>query len=206
MKNNPDSKPPIFFSGVHGGGKSTLIRRLLDSSKKFMKNDFDIDFTVDFPSIASLTSFERSLIRLYHRFFIANYAHILSQNNPGKFILTDRTIYDSEAYINVYQELGWITKEQFAKLDFLIKNFTMRPYAVVLNPSLEMIKDRLNKRKSEATRIMRDKIFVHEDSDEFLELLSNYFKKFKNEARVLYLETDGETEVQKIISWAENLK
>lgn len=198
-------KPQIFFSGVHGGGKSTLVKRLLDSSSSFMENDFDIDFTVDFPSIAELSSFERSLIRLYHRFFITNYARTLAKNHPGKFILTNRTLYDSEAYINVYRELKWITEEQFGKLDFLLKNFTYHPYAVVLNPPLDVIKSRLNKRKGEATRTMRDKIFVKEDSDAFLKLLRNYFERFRGDNKILYIEADGEIEVKKIISWAKSL-
>ena len=206
MQINQSVRPPVFFSGVHGGGKSTLVKRLLDSYEVFRENDFDIDFTIDFPGIADLSSFERSLIRLYHRFFIANYAQNLAKHNPGKYILTNRTIYDSEAYINVYKELGWITQDQFSKLDFLIGNFTPRPYAIILNPPLEVIKSRLNKRKVEATRTARDKIFAQEDSDVFLIPLRNYFGKFKNAVKILYLEHDGEDEIKKIIDWAKNLK
>lgn len=205
MQNNKSLKPPVFLSGIHGGGKSTLARQLVASSGMFMENDFDIDFTIDFPSIAELTSFERSLIRLYHRFFIANYAKTLAENNPGKCILTNRTIYDSEAYINVYRELGWITEEQFAKLDFLIKNFTERPHAIVLNPPLAVVKSRLDKRKNEATRTARDAIFVKEDTDAFLEPLHKYFERFKNDPNILYLEADGEEEIKKIILWVESI-
>ena len=77
--------PPIFVSGPHGGGKSTLIKSLISSKNNmFIENNFDIDFTTDFPSIANLSSFERSLIRLYHRFFIANYANVIAIKNPIK--------------------------------------------------------------------------------------------------------------------------
>ncbi len=157
--------PPIFISGPHGGGKSTLVDKLKNSSDLFLENDFDIDFTIDFPSISSLSHFERSLVRLYHRFFIAGYAQKLAKENPGKVILTNRTIYDSDAYINAYHKLKWISEDQFQKLNFVVKNFTFRPYAIILNPPLEIIKNRLDKRRNEATRINRDKIFKDEDSD-----------------------------------------
>lgn len=198
--------PPIFISGPHGGGKSTLIDKLRKSSDLFLENDFDIDFTIDFPSISSLSHFERSLMRLYHRYFIANYAQRLSKENPGKIILTNRTVYDSEAYVNTYRELKWISEDQFQKLNFVIKNFTYRPYAIILNPPLKIIKNRLDKRRNEATRTNRDKIFKNEDSDIFLNNLHNYFKIFKEEGNIVYVEDNNEIAIQKIISWVKNIK
>ncbi|MBI4095006.1 MAG: deoxynucleoside kinase [Candidatus Liptonbacteria bacterium] len=198
--------PPIFISGPHGGGKSTLVDKLKNSSDLFLENDFDIDFTIDFPSISSLSHFERSLMRLYHRFFITNYAQKLAKENPVKVILTNRTVYDSEAYINAYHELKWISEDQFQKLDFVIKNFSLRPYAIILNPPLEVIKNRLGKRRDEATRTNRDKIFKNEDSDEFLENLYNYFTKFKNRNGVVYVEDNNEIAIQKITAWVKDIK
>ncbi len=197
---------PVFLSGPHGGGKSTLIAALLRSSRRFIENDFDIDFTVDFPSIASLSSFERSLMRLYHRFFIAHYALELAKRHPEKIVLTNRTVYDSEAYINTYQKLRWITEGEFKKLHFGITHFAHRPYAVVLNPPLEVLTHRLNKRKRAATRTARDRIFKKEDSFLFLKQLHAYFTTFKKNPRVLYLENDGPREIKQIISWAQQLK
>lgn len=198
--------PPIFISGPHGGGKSTLVEKLKKHTDLFLENDFDIDFTIDFPSISFLSHFERSLMRLYHRFFIANHAQRLAKENPGKVILTNRTVYDSKAYINVYRELKWISEDQFQKLNFVIKNFTFRPYAIILNPTLEVIKNRLDKRRDEATRINRDRIFKDEDSDIFLENLYNYFKGFKEKDNIIYIEDNDEITIQKIIVWVKNIK
>lgn len=195
---------PIFLSGPHGGGKSTLLDQLKKQMPAlFLENDFDIDFTVDFPSITSLSHFERSLIRLYHRFFIAHYANSLAEKHQDKFILTNRTIYDSESYINVYRKLNWISEAEFQKLDFIIKNFSMRPSAILLNPPLSIIKERLEKRRVEATRTNRDTIFESEDSDVFLENLHDYFEKFKSDKNILYIEDNGEAEIKKIVNWAK---
>lgn len=200
------SYPPIFISGPHGGGKSTLIEKLKERANLFLENDFDIDFTIDFPSISFLSHFERSLMRLYHRFFITNHAQRLAKENPEKVILTNRTIYDSEAYINAYHELKWISEDQFQKLNFVVKNFTFRPYAIILNPPLEVIKNRLGKRRDEATRTNRDKIFKNEDSDIFLENLHSYFKTFRGKDNVIYIEDNEEVAIQEIIAWVKNIK
>lgn len=200
MKN---TYPPVSISGPHGGGKSTLVEKLKRHTDLFLENNFDIDFTIDFPSISALSHFERSLLRIYHRFFIAGYTKKLVKENPEKVILTNRTIYDSEAYINVYHELKWITENQFQKLNFVINNFTARPHAIILNPPLEVIRDRLGKRRGEATRTNRDKIFKNEDSDEFLDKLHHYFTRFKDGKRFVYVEDNDEVAIQKIIDWVK---
>jgi thymidylate kinase len=198
--------PPVFISGPHGGGKTTLINKLKSSSSLFTENDFDIDFTTDFPSISSLSHFERSLVRIYHRYFITRYAQSLAQKNTGKVVITNRTVYDSEAYINVYKKLNWISKDQFKKLNFVLGNFTYRPYTIILSPPFRVIKKRLLKRRNEATRTNRDKIFENEDSDLFLKALCNYFNKFKGKDKIIYIEDNGEAEIKKILTWIKNIK
>lgn len=196
---------PIFLSGPHGGGKTTLLKTLTKASGLFFENDFDIDFTIDFPHLPLLSPFERCLMRLYHRVFVAQYARELARRRPGKCILTNRTVYDSEAYIHVYRNLGWVTALEFQKLSRALRHFPFRPYAIVLNPSYKMLSSRLKKRKRAGTRSMRDKIFVREDTPLFIRLLRNYYKKFNNNPRVLYLEQDREQDIQKIFSWIRKI-
>ena len=57
----------IFFSGPHGGGKTTLINSLLKKCEYTVENDFDINFLEHFHSISIMDDFERCLLRLYHR-------------------------------------------------------------------------------------------------------------------------------------------
>ncbi|MBI4434515.1 hypothetical protein HY635_01740 [Candidatus Uhrbacteria bacterium] len=193
----------LFISGPHGGGKSTLSKRLAAMDQRFVENDFDIDFTVDFPNIASLSPFERCLIRLYHRMFIASYAETLAAKHPGACIVTNRTMYDSEAYIHVYRDVGWITVEELRKLDLVLSNVSVRPYAVVLNPPVAVILQHLKKRRSQGTRSVRDDVFANEDSESFLTLLHAHFEKFKTNDHVLYLEDDSDASLQRIIHWVE---
>lgn len=182
-----------------------MIEKLAKKYAMFLINDFDIDFTVDFPHLSSLSAFERSLIRLYHRIFIAHYAKNLSQKGPGKLILTNRSVYDSEAYINVYRKLGWISEKEFKKLDFIMKNFNHVPRVVVLNPPLGVLLKRLRKRGKAGSRMVRDKIFKKEDSIVFLKNLSAYFTKFKSRKNVLYIEDNLDKEIEKILAWSKTV-
>ena len=95
----------LFFSGPHGGGKTTLINSLLNQNHNTIENDFDINFLKNFPSISKMNDFERCLLRMYHRMFVANYAEQLSCENE-KTILVSRSVYDSFAYIDTYYQLG----------------------------------------------------------------------------------------------------
>lgn len=192
---------PLFLSGPHGGGKTTLTKALLAQSSAFIENGFDIDFTTDFPSLSSLSHFERCLMRLYHRFFITNYARTQAITHPEQCIITNRSVYDSEAYINVYRDLHWISEAQFQKLDLVLKNFQPRPATVVLNPPVEVIKQRLQGRRSAATRVNRDTIFANEDSDEFIERLHGYFASYKNQENILYLENNSQMEQNLLLEW-----
>lgn len=197
--------PPIFLSGPHGSGKTTLLNELLNN-ELIIESDFEIDFLSEFPSMKILSDFERCLLRLYHRIYLSNYTHNLAEDNPEKTIITSRGIYDSAAYINTYQKLGWISKEKYKKLDFIINNLRFKPYTIVLNPPFEVVKERLMKRREIGVRKERDEIFKSEDSDLFLKEICNYFETLKHEQHVLYIEDNGEKEIKKIMSWIEMLK
>lgn len=195
--------PLLFISGPHGGGKTTLIQRLVQPGSIFLENDFDIDFTTDFPKIASLSSFERSLVRLYHRYYVLLHARNQRAEHPDKCIVTNRTVYDSEAYIHVYHDLQWISEGEYQKLSVILQSFQPRPEAVVLNPPLDVILQRLAKRNMAATRTLRDRIFVKEDQETFLVRLHAYFQRFQGDRKVLYLEENSPADIARVIAWVK---
>jgi hypothetical protein len=115
-----------------------LIRKLFQKYDIFIENDFDIDFVTEFPSIKSLTDFERCLLRLYHRIYLTNYANKLAEDHPDQVILTSRGVYDSQAYIHTYHQLGRIPEDKFKTLDFISNHLHITPYTIVLNPPFEV--------------------------------------------------------------------
>ncbi|MFD1956887.1 AAA family ATPase [Paenibacillus thailandensis] len=178
---------PIFVSGPHGSGKTTLINKLKAKHDIFFENDFDIDFLTEFPNIKKLSNFERCLIRLYHRIYLTSHANSLAAGNPEKVIITSRGIYDSAAYIHTYKKLNWFSSENSEKLNFIVNNSGFNPYTIVLNPPPEVVTERLEGRRSQGTRKERDEVFISEDSKEFVESICEYFRSLKNNDNVLYL-------------------
>ena len=86
---------PIFIAGPHGSGKTTLISKLIVKSDRFIKDDYEIDFSNDMETLSSMTIFEKCLIRLYHRFYTAELAIKkcgMSKEND-KILVVDRSIY-----------------------------------------------------------------------------------------------------------------
>lgn len=95
---------PIFIAGPHGSGKTTLISKLIVKSDRFIKDDYEIDFSNDMETLSSMTIFEKCLIRLYHRFYTAELAIKkcgMSKEND-KILVVDRSIYDSLVYIEAF--------------------------------------------------------------------------------------------------------
>lgn len=50
---------PIFIAGPHGSGKTTLISKLIVKSDRFIKDDYEIDFSNDMETLSSMTIFEK---------------------------------------------------------------------------------------------------------------------------------------------------
>lgn len=196
---------PIFVSGSHGSGKTTLINKLLKKYNVFMDNDFDLDFSIEFSGLKQLSDFERCLIRLYHRIYLTTHSYEMAETNPDKVIITSRGIYDSEAYINTYSRGDWISKNQKDKLDFILNNRILQPYTIILNPPFEVIKERLTNRINQHTRALRDDLFKREDTDEFLKVMNVYFEGYKGKENVLYIEDNSDAEIEKIMVWIESI-
>lgn len=172
---------PIFIAGPHGSGKTTLISKLIVKSDRFIKDDYEIDFSNDMETLSSMTIFEKCLIRLYHRFYTAELAIKkcgMSKEND-KILVVDRSIYDSLVYIEVEYKLGELSDEQYHKLREIVDNSLamIEPYTVVLNPNPEEIVRRLEIRRATGTRKKRDQMCAREDNVDYVGKMNDEFIK-----------------------------
>ena len=199
-------RPPIFVSGPHGAGKTTLINRLAGNSGRFLVNDYDIDFPSEFPTIKYMSHFETCLVRLYHRIYSAEYARQLAVKTPQRVVITSRGIYDSKAYIHTYHTLGWITRKQADKLNFVVDSIDETLYnTIILNPKTSVVSERLSIRKTRGERKERDILFNDEDTEDFLEILGDFFLSLKDKRNILFLEDNGEDDFIRIEEWLESV-
>ncbi len=194
-------KSVIFVSGPHGSGKSTLIESLTERFDFIDKNTFDINFIKEFPNFASLTNFERCLLRLYHREHIARFLTEHHSSKLKRVLLVDRGIYDSEAYIYANLKMGWITRSQYDILTELYNQIHICPDALILNPDPQEILHRLNNRIQTGNRRDRDRIFQSEDTELFINYLHEGFSQYQGRKYVLYLEDNGKSEINIFLEW-----
>jgi predicted ATPase len=195
--------PPLFISGPHGAGKTTLIERLKRRDNSYVEPEFDIDFLSQFPSFSSFSPWECSLVRLYHRIFLTQHAERLSRDRLDTRILVSRGVLDSVAYIRSYQALEWITGEQFSYLSTILNEVDEKSITVILNPSIDVICRRLSIRRARRQRTHRDQKFANEDTPKFVSLLWKQYEVMKERDNVLLLRNNEEGDCDLVVDWLE---
>ena len=196
---------PIFIAGPHGSGKTTLISKLIVKSDRFIKDDYELDFSNDMETLSSMTMFEKCLIRLYHWFYTAELAIKkcgMSKEND-KILVVDRSIYDSLVYIEVEYKLGELSDEQYHKLREIVDNSLamIEPYTVVLNPNPEEIVRRLEIRRATGTRKKRDQMCAREDNVDYVGKMNDEFIKIYSNKNVININNNEDEDIKKINDW-----
>lgn len=185
----------FFISGPHGGGKTTLLKKLTDADDRIL-----------FPELCTKTPkfhtdpLERMILKICQR-PIENYeAKEIASKNPDRIVLANRCIYDAEAYTRAYFKIGWITEEEQLELNMLINATRLafppplrNPKAIVLNPQFETVKKRLEKRW-----LSYEKKW-NEDNPDYLKEVCEAYKAYRNNQEILYL--DDNEDVDKVLDW-----
>ena len=182
-----------------------LISKLIVKSDRFIKDDYEIDFSNDMETLSSMTIFEKCLIRLYHRFYTAELAIKkcgMSKEND-KILVVDRSIYDSLVYIEVEYKLGELSDEQYHKLREIVDNSLamIEPYTVVLNPNPEEIVRRLEIRRATGTRKKRDQMCAREDNVDYVGKMNDEFIKIYSNKNVININNNEDEDIKKINDW-----
>ncbi|MBI2662918.1 AAA family ATPase [Candidatus Woesearchaeota archaeon] len=187
----------IYFSGCHGSGKTTLINELVKRNPdKFIK-------FVKIPVPKSEDLHERIKVRLVRYYLQPFYQQEMSENNPSKYVLGDRCIIDSKAYLLGFLEIGWINKKEFDEFSSIEKSLFNGNYPkniVFVNPTLEEAIANIKNRWKHSRKKYREEDFG------YLEATINGFRKLYSDKPVLRLEVmDLDKRVELCNDWITNL-
>ncbi len=182
----------FFLSGPQGAGKTTLAKKIAES-----------DARIIIPELATHTPkfhtspLQRITLKICQR-AIENYeAKEIAKRNPDKIILANRCIYDAQAYAKAYWEMGLIYTEDLLKLSELQNAvFQKDSCAIIYNPPLETIQERLHSRWTNQEKKWR------EDDPDYLRFSCKAFTELYSrvkEPNIFYTVTDPD--LKEIINW-----
>ncbi len=195
-------KNVVYFSGSHGSGKSTLIKKLAEKDSAFSIYK-KLELPQKFQDIP-----RRYHVRMIRYYLQAHYLNKLSKENPDKILLCDRCAYDNLAYMTGFLYFRWISKEEFQNEkrlhDFLVTENLKPKNIIYLNPPLDEVINNIKKRWKET-----GKKKWREDNFQYLEAVRKGFEKVYSEAdanilKIRYM--DLEKRVKESLDWIKNLK
>jgi thymidylate kinase len=178
----------VFFSGTHGVGKTTTIEAIRDSEKYEILLASDGDHGNPYKE-----NFRRQVWRINKYYLDSLDILEKSKEIDGNILLVDRCIFDHEAYTTTFHNLGWLSDEQYMKIERLRKTYydsSIMPQNIVLFfPPEEWTKDRIKERWNN-----EKKKWNEGDFDYLHKLRLGYydiFEREKNRRNVLVINETG---------------
>jgi deoxyadenosine/deoxycytidine kinase len=198
----------VYFSGVHGSGKSTLVREIAN-------NELYLEHKRIHEVILEDT-YIRALWRLTKYYIEAREQVALAGKDASQVVLGNRCVYDNFAYMNAFRRLNWVSDEDVRQHSDVFEALfpeNLRPKVVVyLAPPYEWVVERLDERWQTEKKKWRENDF---------EYLSSVMQAFENlygtmqlgpilpvvPLKILRLEeTNLNERVEKVLDWLKLLR
>lgn len=187
----------VYFSGVHGSGKSTLIEAL----KCRYPESFVSAEKLYIPKIEENVH-ARALVRYCQSYTQWFDEKELCGKYPERFVVRDRSWHDHEVYGRSFVKLGWMPQTHQDDL-VMWGNILFggrRDYKLVyVNPPLEYVKEKIQERWQK-TGIVK----WREDNFEYLKTVYESYQELIPTISVEKLEiteTNLEGRVEKVVDW-----
>lgn len=194
--------PLVYISGVHGAGKTTLIRNIKAANYPVtILNRLDIRLDLN------LSALERAMLRAT-KYAIEYFRAINYLQANKKLYIGDRCIFDTLAYTEAYKSLGWIESNEYTMVNKMIGNLFCLSYfpknIIYLSPKKQQIEKNLS------MRAMIEGKGWKEDNIEYLDsVIDGYetiFSKYQGSINMLKLECNiGDTTMSMLSKYFETV-
>jgi len=184
----------VYFSGVHGSGKSTLVREIT-------KNDGFLEHK-RVHSVKLEDTYIRSVWRLTKYYIEAREQLMLAQTNKNQLILGNRCVYDNFAYMNAFQKLNWVSDEDIKHhsdvFEALFPESLLPKTVIHIAPPFDWVRERLNERWQTESKKWR------EDNFGYLQAVMCAYDKLYSSLSINILrleETDYKGRINMVSDW-----
>jgi thymidylate kinase len=138
----------FYLCGVHGAGKTTVLRHLVARYGCVAAERVPVEVAAEAP-------LDRAMLRTVKYYLeFQHHRDVLSRDGP-RILIGDRCIHDTLAYVTAYERLGWISADEVVRVRGLAK-FLFGPTdwpdrVIFLAPTVDQARSHLEARwKTEA--------------------------------------------------------